>query len=221
MTPKSRSLPVIRLRRWCWRIAARLSSVPFVGTVPAIKPAAERDLIGSDVSVLATPGYGERALPARPRSSAFASRCHVRLVGADGLAAIAEAHIRGESFDEALVMAQIAPCFIEKRWQAHRYRGACLYAYPFLVNVLRRLAPWPVDWLDPAEAIARRMKSLLPARSDDDEFHSQDDLAFFTSRKPDYAIRRLMQGFGPCFNRFSRLWRRLSASDCILWENPE
>ncbi|MFL4466801.1 glutamate racemase, partial [Brucella melitensis] len=89
-----------------------------------------------------------------------------------------------------------APCFIEKDGKRTDIVVLACTHYPFLVNVLRRLAPWPVDWLDPAEAIARRMKSLLPARSDDDEFHSQDDLAFFTSRKPDYAIRRLMQGFG-------------------------
>ncbi|AOG49899.1 glutamate racemase [Brucella melitensis] len=169
-------------------------SLPFVGTVPAIKPAAERTSSGL-VSVLATPGTVKRAYT-RDLIQSFASRCHVRLVGADGLAAIAEAHIRGESFDEALVMAQIAPCFIEKDGKRTDIVVLACTHYPFLVNVLRRLAPWPVDWLDPAEAIARRMKSLLPARSDDDEFHSQDDLAFFTSRKPDYAIRRLMQGFG-------------------------
>ncbi|CAB4325250.1 glutamate racemase [Brucella sp. 6810] len=169
-------------------------SVPFVGTVPAIKPAAERTSSGL-VSVLATPGTVKRAYT-RDLIQSFASRCHVRLVGADGLAAIAEAHIRGESFDEALVMEQIAPCFIEKDGKRTDIVVLACTHYPFLVNVLRRLAPWPVDWLDPAEAIARRMKSLLPARSDDDEFHSQDDLAFFTSRKPDYAIRRLMQGFG-------------------------
>ncbi len=30
---------------------------------------------------------------------------------------------------------------------------ACTH-YPFLVNRMRKTAPWPVDWLDPAEAIA-------------------------------------------------------------------
>jgi glutamate racemase len=72
---------------------------------------------------------------------------------------------------------------------------ACTH-YPFLANVFRRLAPWPVDWLDPAEAIARRTVSLLPARKGDMELHHHDDLAVFTSQKPDYAVRRLMQGFG-------------------------
>ena len=38
---------------------------------------------------------------------------------------------------------------------------ACTH-YPFLVNRMRKTAPWPVDWIDPAEAIARRALSLLP-----------------------------------------------------------
>ncbi|MBO1543945.1 aspartate/glutamate racemase family protein, partial [Brucella melitensis] len=53
-------------------------SVPFVGTVPAIKPAAERTSSGL-VSVLATPGTVKRAYT-RDLIQSFASRCHVRLV---------------------------------------------------------------------------------------------------------------------------------------------
>ena len=33
---------------------------------------------------------------------------------------------------------------------------ACTH-YPFLVNRMRKMAPWPVDWLDPAEARAARI----------------------------------------------------------------
>ncbi len=165
----------------------------FVGTVPAIKPAAERTRTGL-VSVLATPGTVRRAYT-RDLIQSFASQCHVRLVGADRLAAVAEAHIRGETIDEALVAEQIAPCFIEKDGRRTDIVVLACTHYPFLANVFRRLAPWPVDWLDPAEAIARRTVSLLPGGSEK-ELHHHDDLAVFTSQKPDYAIRRLMQGFG-------------------------
>lgn len=169
-------------------------SVPFVGTVPAIKPAAERTSSGL-VSVLATPGTVRRAYT-RDLIESFASQCHVRLVGADQLAATAEAHIRGEKIDEDLVAEQIAPCFIEKDGRRTDIVVLACTHYPFLANVFRRLAPWPVDWLDPAEAIARRTVSLLSLRKADGELHSHDDLAVFTSQRPDYAIRRLMQGFG-------------------------
>ncbi len=168
-------------------------AVPFVGTVPAIKPAAERTSSGL-VSVLATPGTVKRAYT-RDLIQSFASQCHVRLVGADRLATVAEAHIRGEKIDEALVAEQIAPCFIEKDGRRTDIVVLACTHYPFLANVFRRLAPWPVDWLDPAEAIARRTVSLLPGGSEK-ELHHHDDLAVFTSQKPDYAIRRLMQGFG-------------------------
>ncbi len=169
-------------------------SVPFVGTVPAIKPAAERTSSGL-VAVLATPGTVRRAYT-RDLIQSFATQCHVRLVGAEQLAAIAEAHIRGEEIDEALVVEQIAPCFVEKDGRRTDIVVLACTHYPFLANVFRRLAPWPVDWLDPAEAIARRTVSLLPQRKSDGELHHHDDLAIFTSLRPDYAIRRLMQGFG-------------------------
>ena len=60
-------------------------------------------------------------------------------------------------------------------------------------------SPWPVDWLDPAEAIARRAISLL---DDKGEFvgaaraFDLRDIAVFTSGRSDFATRRLMQGFG-------------------------
>jgi len=174
-------------------------SVPFVGTVPAIKPAAERTSSGL-VSVLATPGTVKRAYT-RDLIQSFATQCHVRLVGADRLASIAEAHIRGEQIDEDLVVEQITPCFVEKDGQRTDIIVLACTHYPFLANVFRRLAPWPVDWLDPAEAIARRTISLLPKRESDDELHHHhDDRAVFTSQNPDYAIRRLMQGFGLQFS---------------------
>jgi glutamate racemase len=75
---------------------------------------------------------------------------------------------------------------------------ACTH-YPFLVNRMRKTAPWPVDWLDPAEAIARRALSLV-ARSSAENFREANgadpDLAVFTSGKAEFAMRRLMQGFG-------------------------
>ena len=41
---------------------------------------------------------------------------------------------------------------------------ACTH-YPLLLDRLTRLAPWPVDWIDPAPAIARRTSDLIgPAR---------------------------------------------------------
>ncbi|TJW45406.1 MAG: glutamate racemase, partial [Mesorhizobium sp.] len=67
--------------------------------------------------------------------------------------------------------------------------------YPFLANRMRKTAPWPVDWIDPAEAIARRAMSLL-APVDGPLPEGEPDIAVFTSGRVDFATSRLMQGFG-------------------------
>src|SRR5690606_11173959 len=84
----------------------------FVGTVPAIKPAAERTRSGL-VSVLATPGTVRRQYT-RDLIRQYAGRCHVRLVGSDRLAGLAEIYMREGKVDEAEVAAEIASCFVEQ-----------------------------------------------------------------------------------------------------------
>src|SRR6478752_3017608 len=84
----------------------------FVGTVPAIKPAAERTRSGL-VSVLATPGTVKRAYT-RDLIQSFAQQCHVRLVGSENLARMAEAYIRGDTVSDAAVISEIEQCFVEK-----------------------------------------------------------------------------------------------------------
>jgi glutamate racemase len=165
----------------------------FIGTVPAIKPAAERTRSGL-VSVLATPGTVKRAYT-RDLIQSFASQCHVRLVGSENLARMAEAYIRGEALDDTEVLAEIAPCFVDKDGARTDIVVLACTHYPFLANVFRRLAPWPVDWLDPAEAIARQARRLVPLVEGAE--HPDDlDFAVFTSGSPNFSTRRLMQGMG-------------------------
>lgn len=165
----------------------------FVGTVPAIKPAAERTYSGL-VSVLATPGTVQRDYT-RDLIQSFASQCKVQLVGSSRLARMAESYIRGQALPDKAVRAEIADCFIETSGARTDIIVLACTHYPFMVNVFRRLAPWPVDWLDPAEAIARRARSLLP-RYDQLLHLPEDDLVWFTSGQPDFATHRLMSSFG-------------------------
>ncbi|MBW8908013.1 glutamate racemase [Mesorhizobium sp. RCC_202] len=165
----------------------------FVGTVPAIKPAAERTRSGL-VSVLATPGTVKRQYT-RDLISKWAQKCHVRLVGSDRLAGLTETYMREGFVDEEAVRAEIAPCFIERDGNRTDIVVLACTHYPFLVNRMRKTAPWPVDWIDPAEAIARRAMSLLdPVGEPSGE--NEPDIAIFTSGKVDFATRRLIQGFG-------------------------
>lgn len=165
----------------------------FVGTVPAIKPAAERTRSGL-VSVLATPGTVRRAYT-RDLIANFAQHCHVRLVGSDRLAEMTEAHLRGEMVPDGDIRAETAACFLE---EADGRRTdvvvlACTH-YPFLTNRFREVAPWPVDWLDPAEAIARQLSRVVKDRSSGAS--PLPDVAIFTSGKAEPAAVRLMAGFG-------------------------
>jgi len=165
----------------------------FIGTVPAIKPAAERTRSGL-VSVLATPGTVKRAYT-HDLIQSFASQCSVRLVGSVHLARMAEAYIRGEAVSDAEVAAEINQCFYEQNGMKTDIVVLACTHYPFMANVFRRLAPWPVDWIDPAEAIARQARRLVPVL---DQLAPENhfDRAVLTSGKPDFSTRRLMQGFG-------------------------
>ena len=170
--------------------------LPFVGTVPAIKPAAERTSSGV-IAVLATPGTVRRAYT-HDLIAQFARQAHVRLVGSERLALMAERHLRRETLDDAAVGAEIADCFyVNASGRTDIVVLACTH-YPFLANVFRRLAPWPVDWLDPAEAIARRVVDVLPV-DDATEAAShprEPDVAEFTSGSVDFVTARLFEGFG-------------------------
>jgi glutamate racemase len=141
-------------------------ALPFVGTVPAVKPAAQASITGM-ISILGTPGTVAREYT-HDLIIQHAAECRVTLVGAPRLAQLAEAHLRGEPVADAEVLAEIAPCFREKEGlRTDAVALACTH-YPLLLETYRRIAPWSVAWIDPAPAIARRVKSLLDAWNDTD-----------------------------------------------------
>jgi glutamate racemase len=133
--------------------------IPVVGTVPAVKPAAEHTRSGL-VSVLATPGTVKREYTF-DLIHRFASEVAVTLVGSRRLAALAEDRLAGGIADRAAIAAEIAPCFVEKDGRRTDVVVLACTHYPLLVDVLAELAPWPVEWIDPAPAIARRLVEVL------------------------------------------------------------
>lgn len=132
--------------------------VPFVGTVPAIKPACASSKT-KRVSVLGTSGTVQREYT-KALIRDFAHDCEVTLVGARHLATLAEAALRGETVSDAAIAAEIAPCFIDAPARTDTVVLACTH-FPLLLERIKRLAPWPVDWIDPAPAVARRVAALL------------------------------------------------------------
>ena len=167
--------------------------VPFVGTVPAIKPACSNSN-SKLVSVLGTEATVRREYT-RVLIRDFAQGCAVTLIGSPRLAEFAEAELKGEPVADAEVLAEIAPCFVESGdARTDTVVLACTH-YPLLHERLTRLAPWPVTYLDPAPAIARRVTDLLgPPAAGSARPPSQ---ALFTSgRPPDPALTAVLARFG-------------------------
>jgi len=142
-------LPALRARH----------TIPIIGTVPAIKPAAESSE-SRLVSVLATKGTVKRDYTTALIRD-FAGDCDVTLVSTSKLAGYAEAALHGLPVSDADLRAEIEPAFVEKGGRrTDRVVLACTH-YPLLLGALERVAPWPVTWIDPAPAIARRVVQLL------------------------------------------------------------
>jgi glutamate racemase len=169
--------------------------VPFVGTVPAIKPACARSKT-KRVSVLGTKGTVQREYT-RTLIRDFAQGCEVTLVGSPELASLAESALSGNEVSDEAIAAEIAPCFVgnatDETARTDTVVLACTH-YPLLQDRLSRLAPWPVDWIDPAPAIARRVSDLLgPPGQEADRAGAE---MVFTSKRPHTLSQKLMPFFG-------------------------
>ena len=102
--------------------------VPFVGTVPAIKPACMRSKT-KRVSVLGTKGTVQREYT-KALIRDFAQGCEVTLVGSADLASLAEAALSGREVQDPEILAELAPCFVggpRRCFSAHRHRRAGLH----------------------------------------------------------------------------------------------
>lgn len=140
-------------------LRAAYPHLPFVGTVPAVKPAAAQSN-SKIISVLATPGTVARDYT-HDLVRNYAAHCEVTLVGSTKLASLAEMFMKGEPVSDSAILDEIAPGFVEKDGRRTDCIVLACTHYPLLLTQFERLAPWPVAWIDPAEAIARRVDHVL------------------------------------------------------------
>jgi glutamate racemase len=178
-------------------LRAAYAHLPFVGTVPAIKPAAAASR-SRLISVLAT-----RGTVARDYTHALvrdhAGDCEVTLVGSSLLAVIAERVMRGEAVEDSEIAPEIEPCFVEReRRRTDQVVLACTH-FPLILDRLERLSRWPVNFVDPAPAIARRLDAVIgPARPGAHAPH--DGEAIFTSGEaPQATVQKTLRRFGLAF----------------------
>jgi glutamate racemase len=168
-------------------------SVPFIGTVPAIKPACAASL-SKRVSVLGTEATVSREYT-RALIRDFANGTDVTLVGSARLAGYAEAELQGTPVSDDAISAEVAACFADAAGRRTDTIVLACTHYPLLLDRFQRLVPWPVNFLDPAPAIARRMTDLIGPQANDPT-PAPARIAFTSGTVPSPVLAAALAGFG-------------------------
>ncbi len=136
------------------------TSIPVVGVVPAVKPAAQqskRKIIG----LLATPATVNRPYT-DDLIQRYAAGCTVLRIGSAELVDMAEAQLLGEAVDREQLRRILAPFFDRPAdAQPDVVVLACTH-FPLLRAELQAAGPADVAWIDSGTAVARRVLDVLP-----------------------------------------------------------
>ena len=168
-------------------------AVTFVGTVPAIKPACAQSKT-KRISVLGTQATVSREYT-RALIREFAAGCDVALLGSSYLAGYAEAELSGKPASDADIKAEIAGCFTDADGRRTDTIVLACTHYPLLLDRFRANASWPVEWLDPAPAIARRVADLLRDKPPG-EPAAPPRIVFTSRRMPPPALAMALARYG-------------------------
>ena len=135
-------------------------AVPVIGTVPAIKPAAEQSQRGV-IGVLATTTTINGAYLQRLVQQ-FASQCDVVNIAADALVGQAERKMRGDALDDAVLEDLLAPLWARPLLDIVVL--GCTH-FPLVKEECERIARahgrGEIRWLDSGAAIARRTANIV------------------------------------------------------------
>jgi glutamate racemase len=137
----------------------RFLTIPVIGVVPAIKPAAA----ASESRVIGL--LGTKATVASAYTKAlikqFANGCTVLTHGTPELVEAAERKLRGEPVDSAELGAILSGLFDQPAGDRLDTIVLGCTHFPLMVDELKAVAPHPVSWMDSGAAIARRVASIL------------------------------------------------------------
>lgn len=160
-------------------------AIPVVGTVPAIKPAAQRSRT-RHIGLLATSATVSRPYTLQLIQD-FAADCRVTRVAADALVGEAERLVVGERPDRATLHRALSPLWDDP--ELDTVVLGCTH-FPLLAPWLIDAAPRPVTWIDSGEAIARRVAQVVTALAP----RQGDEPSFVTA--PDERLGRGLAAFG-------------------------
>ncbi|MBQ9273639.1 MAG: glutamate racemase [Succinivibrio sp.] len=166
-------------------------TLPVVGVVPAIKPAAALSQ-KKIIALLATPGTVEREYT-KALIADFASDCRVLCLGSADLANIAELRVSRGSVDEQAIAEILKPiCALPESEKPDVVVLGCTH-YPFIRDILQKLLPG-MTIIDSGEAIGRRVREVL--RQNGVDFAGEEPpgaaRAFYTGHLEHYEDRLSM-----------------------------
>ena len=134
-------------------------AVPIVGTVPAIKPAAQAS-VTRVIGLLGTLGTVRRQYT-QALIDEFAPGCTVLRHGSAELVELAERKLRGESIAPAAIERALAGLIDQPGGERMDTVVLACTHFPLLADELAAGAPRPLRWIDSGAAIARRVAALL------------------------------------------------------------
>jgi glutamate racemase len=166
-------------------------SIPVIGVVPAIKPAAQISPSGR-FAVLGTPGTVRRKYVDQLISD-FAPNHEVVLQGSSQLVALAEDKLAGRPVDPLEIKAESAPIF--ENGLVDRIVLACTH-FPLLKDELSAAAPKRVKFIDSGEAIARRVETVLGQINRLEPARAGSDIALLIGPDAEPARKEAFHKFG-------------------------
>lgn len=176
--------------------------IPFVGVVPAIKPAA-RVSKSQILGLLATPATVERSYTENLIED-FAPDCEILRVGSTDLVYMAEQKLRGKPVDKNH-LAEIVKPFVDHP-DCDTLVLACTH-FPLLKDELLEVLPERIEMLDSGAAIAQRVSSLLQTGHDIDKPEGttgdrEPHRLYFTC--PDTQLQTMEKYFDHCGFEFAQ-----------------
>ncbi|MCP1241164.1 glutamate racemase [Acetobacter lambici] len=184
-------------------LRATCPTIPFIGCVPPIRWAARQTKTGV-IGLLAT-----RATIRRPYLSRlhalYAPDCTLIAHAAPHLASYAEQVFRGHSVPDALIYKDIQGLFSHPDSGRLDAIGLGCTHYTFVLDLLRRLTPPTMTWLDPADAVARQTCTVLQTLQPMPDTSTPPEQAWFTAIPADAeALAAHLPAFG--FDKIN-LWQ--------------
>jgi glutamate racemase len=135
-----------------------LYSIPIVGAVPAIKPAAQISKTGT-IALLATPGTVGRCYVDRLIED-FAAHCNVVRFGCSELAALAEKKMFGLPVNKEEVLRELEPLLGSDQYsEIDCLIFGCTH-FTFLKDEIQAVIKEAIDIVDPAISVARQVQRV-------------------------------------------------------------